>query len=572
MGVHPIFPTGGGGGELPPTDPYTSPRVPVAHAARHAAGGNDELTAEAIGAMTEQAVADAIADAVSGIDGLTEAEVTTIVSNATSSLVTSSALTAAINSAVEDLTSLEDVQGAIEAALEDAVTQQDITDAIAAAASSYVVSDDARMSNSRTPTAHAPSHASNGSDAVPPASIGAATTAQVNAVADAAAAATSNVSDLNDTVNGFVATVTDHTDQLFDLNNLFTETSDRLGVIEGSDFVTQEDFGVFDSEVTAALATTVKPYNSGTPAQAGEGLFYNNVYTTPLILESEVAKSATAEGDMLVGGQIRVQDVGAASNGPYGVLWNTTPGPAMPTDQLLSSEWAGRNFITVPNNGGYFQIDLSDYSFTQRGGSPFQLRFDATAQARYGFPEVVVVEGASVQEVKLLHKTPDIASLGGIPSAEFYELDNEVRGTRSLHYTTASRWNSGENENYPDGRVVDLILPAAENMVYQFTWTLVNNTGHYDYDNSVWVSNNDYTAIQGTLSYIYDGGTGEFKILSVGTVAFNPFSDFEDFEVSFVDGPGLVSIGLLLKGDITVENEVVFYASGASFNLRAADG
>lgn len=70
MPVTSIFGSGGGGGgELPPTDPYTSPRTPKKHASTHASGGTDAVSAGSIGAATMSEVADAISDALEGFEG-----------------------------------------------------------------------------------------------------------------------------------------------------------------------------------------------------------------------------------------------------------------------------------------------------------------------------------------------------------------------------------------------------------------------------------------------------------------------------------------------------------------------
>jgi hypothetical protein len=177
---------------------FTDARTPTAHATSHASGGSDPVTPAAIGALAT--TARGAASGVASLDGSTLVPIAQLPLGTTSSTVTvgndsrlSNARTPTAHAASHASGGSDPVTPAAIGAL--ATTARGAASGVASldsgthvpigelplgtTSSTVTVGNDARLSDSRTPTAHAASHASGGGDPVTPAAIGAlATTAR----------------------------------------------------------------------------------------------------------------------------------------------------------------------------------------------------------------------------------------------------------------------------------------------------------------------------------------------------------------------------------------------------------
>lgn len=138
-------------------------RTPTAHAASHATGGSDPVTPAAIGAASIGHVhtAQVIPDADATTKGLVRL---TGDFGGTADAPTVPGLAAKANdTAVVHLAGAESITG-----------NKDFTGTLTLGGQAVVSTNDSRLSDSRTPAAHAASHSSGGSDPVSPVNIGAA--------------------------------------------------------------------------------------------------------------------------------------------------------------------------------------------------------------------------------------------------------------------------------------------------------------------------------------------------------------------------------------------------------------
>lgn len=184
---------------------FTDARTPTAHAASHASGGSDPVTPVAIGALAT--TARGAASGVASLDGTTHVPIGELPLGTTSSTVTvgndsrlSDSRTPTAHATSHASGGSDPVTPAAIGAL--ATTARGAVNGVASldgstlvpiaqlplgtSSSTVTVGNDSRLSNSRTPTAHATSHASGGSDPVTPAAIGAVATTAVGAASGVA--------------------------------------------------------------------------------------------------------------------------------------------------------------------------------------------------------------------------------------------------------------------------------------------------------------------------------------------------------------------------------------------------
>lgn len=181
---------------LSSTDPTTTnPRTPTAHAASHATGGADPLAPAAIGAAASSSLGGAaslnVGTATGTVAAGDDSRITGAVQSAGTGLTktgTSIALTTPVSAAnlprLDQITApqaalglnnqkITSVANGVLAADGAAFGQIPLVGAAGAGAGVALSSTDATTANARTPTAHAATHASGGSDPVTPAAVGA---------------------------------------------------------------------------------------------------------------------------------------------------------------------------------------------------------------------------------------------------------------------------------------------------------------------------------------------------------------------------------------------------------------
>ncbi|MFI2620410.1 hypothetical protein [Streptomyces sp. NPDC018584] len=172
-------------------DPSTvNARTPLPHAASHASGGSDPLTPQAIGAELAGAAAAAQTAAVSAAadDTADQIQAHAMATDPHGDRAYSDGVTGPLAGRVTaletgviyktlDLSDLASVPTArSNLGLGGAATLN-----VGTTAGTVAAGDDSRLSNTRTPTAHASTHASGGTDPVTPAAIGALTQSQGDA-------------------------------------------------------------------------------------------------------------------------------------------------------------------------------------------------------------------------------------------------------------------------------------------------------------------------------------------------------------------------------------------------------